>query len=361
MKWGWFGWAEKQNDWHAAVCPSLRVFDLHYQRWVRPSKQCGFVAPLLALGWTRKKIAKPLQTSCVHIQVNKSNWKRVDLVPVEPQCLIELDIPQLEYIRLNKGGLKFVIQAYLTSTTLSIIGEPDFSIADYIPYLTEAVFGTSFDRIRVLVIQGYRGSPTLNVLHCFHHLEDLSLLFVGSSLYPRDVDLPLLQTLQRLRIRGGCAKWLDDHTFVQLTSFSIGGTLRDLFLNRVYMPVCAHISLCGLSLELLPVFQAALVPRLMAEWNLQGLEPHQGHFHAADGATHPTVGALNKIHARVLRLTTATGYKHLITVIQLRYELEDLSIQFKTDIRVANEFLIALTKTIVDYSLTKVPKPSFDT
>ena len=363
-----FQWAERQNDWHAAVCPSLRVFNLHYQRWVRPSEQLGFVAPLLALGWTRKRTAVPLQTSCVHIKASEGNWKRVELVPVKPKCLIELNIPQLNSLKLGSLTHELVFQAYLTSAALSAIDACFAFPMDVIPHLTEAVFGTYFYRIRVLNLENispFGEIPTLNVLHCFHQLEHLSLWRINISLYPHDVDLPLLRTLQTLYIDMNHAQWLDGHTFVKLTSFSTGATryttIEHPFPNRVYMPVCARISLICDCIRSLPVFQAALASPLVAEWNLESLELRQEDFRAARGATHPVVHALNKIHAQVLRLTDAMGYRHLIAVIQLIYELEELSIKFRANIHVADKFLIALTEMIVDNSQTiNATKPSFD-
>jgi len=86
----WFIRAEEQNEWYTALCPSLRVFKLLYQRWLRSSEQIGMVAPLLALGWTRQKTATPLQNLCVHMKANSGDWNSVELVPVKPECLIDL-------------------------------------------------------------------------------------------------------------------------------------------------------------------------------------------------------------------------------------------------------------------------------
>ena len=355
----WFEWAEKQNDWHATICPSLRVFNLHYQRWLRPGERIGFVSPLLALGWTRKKTGMPLQTSCVHMRANSRKWGRVELVPEKPQALIELDIPHLEPLRLKKEAFEFVFRAYLTSAALSVIDKPNFG--NCVPYVTEAFFGRSFSRIRVLSIQGdFDGKSTLNVLHCFHHLEGLSLTNVRVSLYPHDNDLPLLQTLQRLSIHGGCAKWLDGHTFVKIASFSVMfiSPWRDSFPNRVNMPACTHIFFDTNSLEFLPMFQSAFIIPRTDEWNLQrgALCPH--HFR---GSTQGMADALSKICARVLRLSIATNCQHLIMVIQSRYELEELSIRLSTNFLSTNKFLISLTDVIVDYPLTKTTNTSFDT
>ena len=346
---GWFVWAENQNDWHVAICPSLKVFNLHYQRWLRPNEQFGFVAPLLALGWSRKKTENPLQTLCVHMKMNHGNWKRVELVSIKPEHLLELDIPQLQYLTLDQGALQFVLEAYLTSATFSAI-EVYYGI-DPIPHLTEAVFGTSFNRMRVLSVQDLDEEYTLDVLHCFHHLEELSLKGVQIMLYSDDIDFPLLQTLQRLHIHGGCAKWMDGLIFVQLKYFSVRfiSSWCHSFPKRVDMPVCTNISYDLRPLEFLPIFQAAFVLPLMREWTLQGLFFRNP---LVDG-----VHTFSEVHARVLRLSCNTEIPQLVMVIQPRYELEELSICLHSHL-MAKEFLIALTEVIVDCSMKKPTKTS---
>ena len=225
--------------------------------------------------------------------------------------------------------------------------------------VTEAVFGTSFSRIRILRIhEGYgRSRSTLNVLHCFHHLEILQLHGVVSSLYPNDADLPLLQTLQELSIYGGCAKWLDGHTFVQLTSLNVGGLFswQDSFPNRVDVPVCTHISFGASCLEFLPVFQAAFVFPLLVEWNTCG------GFQCSEETALSVVDAFSRIRARAFQFTFSNQYEYLLMAIQPKYELETLSMEFDHDTRAVNKFLIGLTEVIVDYSLTKPTNTSFDT
>ena len=344
----WFTWAENQNDWYAAICPSLKVFNIHYQRWVRPSEQIGFVAPLLALGWSRKKTRIPLQTLCAHMKANNGNWKSVVLVSVKPENLLDLDISQLQYLRqLEQDALQFVFQAYLTSATLSVI-EGQYR-TESIPHLTEAVFG-SFNRIQVLRIRDLSMKCMLDVLHCFYHLEELSLEGVQIALYSHDVDFPLLQTLQRLRILGGCAKWMDGHTFVQLKYFTVGfiSSWYNSFPKRVDMPICTHISYDTRSLEILPAFQAAFRFPLMHEWTLQGWFYQTSHVHA-----------LSKVHARVLRLSCHIDTPQLMMVIRLRYELEELSIELHGQ-AMTRKSLRALTEVIVDYSLKKPTNTSFD-
>jgi len=166
----WFSWAEEQNEWYTAICPSLRVFTLWYQRWLRPSEQIGVVAPLLALGWTRQKPATPLQNLCVHVKANSGDWNSVELVPVRPRCLIDLNIPYLQSLALGDREHTVLFQTILTSIALSAIDAPTYMFR----YITEALFGPSLHMLRVLCIVGWNDTP-LNVLHCFHHLQEVSL------------------------------------------------------------------------------------------------------------------------------------------------------------------------------------------
>ena len=344
----WFTWAEKQRDWQAAICPSLKVFNLHYQRWLRPNEQIGFVAPLLALGWSRKKTAMPLRSLCIHMKVD-----RVDLVPIKFKCLIELDIPQLKYLGMDRAALGFVFRAYLTSTTLSVIdGLYGPSHKQSTPHLTEAVFGTSFHKIRVLSIHEPQ-TTKIEVLHCFHHLEELSLTNVLIKPYSHDVNLPLFQTLQRLCISRGSAKWMDGHTFVQLKYFGVRliSSWHNSFPKRVDMPICTHISYGINSLEFLPIFQAAFHFPLMHEWSMHGLD--------FEDPLVDWVHALSNVHAQVLRLPSHHETTQLVMAIQPRYELEELSIRFRDHLMV-KEFFIALTEVIVDCSLKRPKNTSFD-
>ena len=284
------------------------------------------------------------------MKLNHGNWERVELICVKSNHLLELDIPQLQYLRLNKRALEFVFQAYLTSTTLSVIEGPYHK--ESIPHLTEVVFGTSFHRIRVLCIhQQWTTKTRIKVLHCFHHLKELSLKNVLIELYSHDVDFPLFQILQRLSISGGCAKWMDGHTFLQLKYFRVGciSSWCGSFPKRVDMPICTHISYDTDSLEFLSIFQAAFHFPLMREWNVYGLfvqDPLVDWVHA-----------LSNVHAQVLRLPCHGKTTQLVMAIQPRYQLEELTICLRNPC-MAKEFFISLTEVIVDYSLEKLTNTS---
>jgi len=343
--WGsslWFKWAETQNAWYTAICPSLRVFDLWYQRWLRPSEHIGMVAPLLALAWTRQKTASPLQNLCVHMKANSGDWNSVNLVPVKPQCLIDLNIPHLQSLSLGGQEHRALFEMNLTSVALSVIDEPFCESR----YITEALYGPSFYRLRVLRVLGMQKTKTpLNVLHCFHHLEVLSLVDVQVSHYHHNVDLPLFQTLKTLSIWGGCAGWLDGHNFLRLTSFNAepGPEWKNLFPRRVDMPVCTYIRFCDQTLECLPMFQAGIAAPLLHEWDMQDLMLSKEYF--KNNIKNAGIEALEQIRVQVLRVAIREYYQGVITIITPRHELEELSILISGSYRAANGLLSALMET----------------
>jgi len=347
----WFNWAGTQNEWYTAICPSLRVFKLWYQRWLRPSEQIGMVAPLLALGWTRQKTATPLQSLCVHMKVNSEDWHSVELVPVERQRLVDLNIPHLQSLELDDLERGAIFEMNLTSAALSVIDAPIYMYR----FITEALFGSSFHRLRVLWVRGQKTKTPLNVLHCFQRLEDLALYDVQVSHCDHNVDLPLFQTLKRLTIWGGCVKWLDGHRFLQLTSFNArpGEEWHNSFPRRVDMPVCTYIQFYCWDLEALPMFQAGIVAPLLYEWDMAYLILDREYFQGAlDSKKEAGIHALEQIHPQVLRVAIKEYYEDLIMIITPRHELKGLSIQFCGSYLAANGLLSALM------DITNAPLPT---
>jgi len=339
---GWFYWAEQRNRWYTALCPSLRVFELWYRRWLRPSEQIGMVAPLLALGWTRQKTATPLQNLCVHMKANSGDWNSVELLPVKPECLMDLNIPHLQSLELNNEEHRALFEMNLTSAALSVIDEPICRFR----YITEALFGPSFHRLRALSVRGRQKTKTpLNVLHCFHHLEDLALYDVQVSHCDHNVDLPLFQTLKRLTLWKGCVKWLDGHKFFQLTSFQAwaGPEWNNSFPQRVDMPVCTYIRFYDHGLESLPVFRAGIVVPRLYEWDMPDLILNRQYFMSSK--KHAGIEALEQIREQVLRVAIYEYYQGLITIITPKCELEELSILIEGSYSAANGLLYALRET----------------
>ena len=129
----------------------------------------------------------------------------VDLVPVKHQCLAELAISHLQSLKPCEDLLRMC----LTSAALLVIDRSS-PLHNYVPLVNEALFGLSFRRLRVLRISGdYRRTPTLDVLHCFQCLEELSLDYV--SALPHHKPLPLARTLKKLLKGSKDAKLLASH------------------------------------------------------------------------------------------------------------------------------------------------------
>jgi len=266
-----FEWAQKQNDWHVAISPSLKVFKLRYLRWLRPSEQNGMIPPLLVLGWTRQKIAVKLQVLCVYMGANSRDQKIVELVPGNSQCLTNLVIPHLTHVQPSKSndtGLASLFEMCLTSAALSAI-EVLYGWYGPIFQHTQPLFGPSFHSLRLFRVCGDPSRKfTITVLHHFQHLEELSLTRVWVSLFRNDVELPLVKTLRQLSIDGGCLKWLDGLKFVQLTSFRVGppGEYHNSFSNRVDMPACTYFNLLGGAPQFLAILQAHFVLPFLEKW-----------------------------------------------------------------------------------------------
>jgi len=310
------------------------------------------VAPLFALGWTRQKTATPLQKLCVHMKANSGDWNSVELVPVKPECLIDLNIPHLQTLELDDRERRDLFYNILTSAALSVIEGP----IDMFKFITKTLFGPSFHMLRVLWVRGSgHEDPLLNVLHCFHHLEELFLDRVQVSHRHHNVDLPLCQTLKRLTIKAGSVQWLDGHKFLQLRSFDARPEFkwRDSFPQRVDMPVCTYIRFYDYTLECLPMFQAGIVAPLLYEWDLSNPILTKEYFKKRK--RHAGIEALKQIHVQVLRVDTRDYYQGFITIITPRHELEELSIRFWGPYRAANGLLSALMETTDAHLSTETP------
>ena len=270
----------------------------------------------------------------------------IDLVPVEPRCLSELAIPHLQSL---KPDAMVLLEMYLTSAALLVI---ESHISSSIPYVNGPLFSPSFRRLRVLMISGYcPKNCTVDVLHCFQCLEELSL--AGVLVSTHHIYLPLVQTLKRLSLLDGSAKWLDGHDFVQLVSFSVGvphRTKQDIsFPRRVVMPVCTSITCHVGSLEFLLMVRAGIVAPRLAEWNLDSPVLSKKDFQAAkNGIKQDGIEALQQIRVRKLVVSINDYYQGLIMIITPRHELEELFIKFYGSGSAAIGLLSALMETIVN-------------
>ena len=163
---------EYNTGWRCTVCPSLRILELTYHKWLRPVYNDDFLPPLLALSWSRDKAAAPLQLH-VHYKTPMHSWESLN--PSSPQVL-----EALSYLRIPR---------HRRVTQLSLKTEIWKSAA-----LEHVLFAHFLYRLRVLAIKDFTDTKgrMLNVLPSFHELRELVLFSVHIPPPPRDFDPPLL-------------------------------------------------------------------------------------------------------------------------------------------------------------------------
>ncbi len=95
LKFDWRELFRKNNTgWGCTVCPSLRILELKYKRWLRPGDNEDFLPPLYALGYSREKAATPLQLQihCKSFMHTFGAWNST--LPQVKQAISCLEIPQ---------------------------------------------------------------------------------------------------------------------------------------------------------------------------------------------------------------------------------------------------------------------------
>ena len=331
-----FDWRElfRENvtEWRCTVCPSLRVLELKYHKWLRPGYNNDFLPPLLALSWSRKKTATPLQCD-VHYKTSAHSWELLGV-------LRPLGIEPLSRLRTTQDGQ--VTQLSLeTATWKSAI----FENARVIPFLS---------RLQVLQITSTSlgVKRVLNVLPSFHELRDLELSRV--HIPPLDVDLPLVHTLQRLSLRRSTLAWMDGLVFTKLQKFSVDEhDWPETFKRKVGMPACTHIVFQQDKLKKLPILQSHFHFPLLSTCIFPSTWKHS---HYDEGG----ISALQQIHAKVFRFRIESSRPRLLELLESKYEVEQLDLEiFPRPRSSPSAYEVDLTRFSVTNPITnKLPCPN---
>ena len=327
-----FDWRElfRENgtEWRCTVCPSLRVLEIKYHKWLRPGYNDDFLPPLVALSWSREKTATPLQCD-VHYKTSVHSWESLGLL--RPQV-----IEALSCLKTTEDGQ--VIQLSLkTNTWKSAI----FENALVIPFLS---------RLQVLQITGsfFPEKGVLNVLPSFHELRDLELSRVHIS--PLEVHLPLVHTLRRLSLEYSTLAWMDGLVFTKLQKFSVDEHgWPETFKQRVGMPACTHKVFRQDKLETLPILQSNFHFPLL---NTCILTSTWDHYKYDEGG----INALQRIHAKVFRFRIDPGHLRLLELLESKDEVEQLDLVI---VPIFGSYTEVLTKFSVTNPITnKLPCPN---
>ena len=329
-----FDWRElfRENNtgWRCTICPSLRILELKYQRWVRPGENYDFLPPLYALIHSREKAAAPLQLQ-VHdksLMTSFGSWNSTVARIVEDISCLE--IPQHDQI-----------------TDLSLRTR-EWNNAVY----DNALFVPFFYHLQILEISVFFGGRVvLNVLPFCHELKELKLYFVNIPPLAHGADLPLVQTLQNLSLRRSTLAWMDGLVFKKLQRFDIyepgsPGT----FKQKVGMPACTHIVFEQEELKSLPVFQSNFRLPLLGTCEL---------LSAWGEHDERVISALKQIHAKRFKIRIMNSSSRLLELIESKDEVEQLDLVITAGALQAELAQVILSRMSATNHITmKVPCPN---
>ena len=291
---------ENSTGWRCTVCPSLRVLELKYQRWLRPVYNNDFLPPLLALSWSRAKATTPLQLHVHYISSTNSLglWNpRLPKVNEAISCLKTL----------QHGGVTHL--ALLLDRWNNSVHEH----ALFVPFLYHL-------QILRLGNSSFNRRQALNVLPIFHELKELSLFFVDIPPLACGVDLPLVHTLQRLSLRRSTLAWMDGLVFTQLQRFEVDESgWPEAFKRKVGMPACTHIVFSQHTLKSLPVLQSDFHLPLLDTCEFDGLWDFPEHDERG-------ISALQRIHAKRFKFHIFSPSQRLMGLLESKNKVEQLDL-----------------------------------
>ena len=291
---------ENSTGWRCTVCPSLRVLELKYQRWLRPVYNDDFLPPLLALSWSRVKAAIPLQLLVHYISSMNS---------------LELWNPTLLQVNKAISCLKTLQHGQVTH--LAILSERWNNVVH-----ENALFVHFLYHLQILRLgnSSFNRRQVLNVLPFFHELRELSLCFVDIPPFTCDVDLPLVHTLQRLSLRESTLVWMDGLVFTQLQRFEVDEySWPSTFKQKVEMPACTHIVISQYELKRLPVLQSDIHLPLLDTCELNGLWDFSKYDEKG-------ISALQRIRAKRFKFHVFSSHKRLLGLLESKDEVEQLDL-----------------------------------
>jgi hypothetical protein len=259
------------------ICPSLRRLELKYERWFRQTDQLEMVPPLMAIGWSRRETATPLEYFSLCFQGSDAQWKVLKV----PEDIYDLNIAALEIPRLELfQEFPSFFGSCVTATATSVLNlkhdmphlkhgmpHPKGGMPDHL-HQTLPLFESYFRQLSVLSIyHAYETAPTFDILPNFFQLVELQLFSVDIPSYSVNAGLPLFQTLLRLSLRSMAVTWMDGCVFTRLKRLHLETVSVDGPFS-VSLPVCTHIKFnMGVSFLSQSIFHVPTLIELDRLWN----------------------------------------------------------------------------------------------
>ncbi len=291
---------ENSTGWRCTVCPSLRILELKYHRWLRSGYSNDFLPPLYALSYSREKAAKPLQLQ-VHYKSSMNSlesWNST--LPQVNEAISCLKIPHHGHItHLSLHTRRWNNDVYENALFVPILY-----------HLQILVISSSFST----------GRKVLNALPHFHKLRELDLSSIDIPPLACDVDLPLVHTLQKLSLRNTTLAWMDGLVFAQLQRFTVDEHgWPEIFQQKVGMPACTHIVFIQDKLKSLPVLQSNFHLPFLGTCEFSSLWNHPLYDERG-------ISALQRIRARIFKFRFDFDSLRLLELLESKDEVEQLDL-----------------------------------
>ena len=320
VDWAQFNELKKGTGWRATICPCLRYLELRYEKWLRQSDSLEFLAPLLAMSWSRGRTVTPLEL-CLLFKSPQNSWKPFNLNPQSTVMLSSLGIPLFMELPDTCTSLSFdkLDQCFASTTHLP----QERSTWGREPYKSPLFTLCSY-HLQVLKIYGLNQTLPSHTLLAFQQLKELVLDNVSIPLLPHTVHLPLVHTLRNLSLFMSSLSWMDGRRFGLLERFEvdeIGWPIS--FQQRVGMPACTHIKFRQQDLEVLPLLQS--------NFQLPSLEMWEFAYSWRDSNNDKQgISALQMIQAKSFSFTLWGDCHGLFNLLEFKDEIERLVLQFWT-------------------------------
>jgi len=198
----WAKW-RKSVTWHSNILPHLEYLGIQYPKGFS-QPECLYYSPLLNLvGWTRSQLTPPLE----HLKVWEGSGTTDDIIVVDyaPQAQL--------------SGYDFEIPRGMVTRRL-LIRDP----VDRLLQLGSTIL---FRQLHDLEID-YNHNHEINILPFLEQIKRLDIWHAIIPTYSLNIYLPLVQTLQSLRLCHSTFSWMLGRSFKALREFSVGDPLDTL-------------------------------------------------------------------------------------------------------------------------------------
>ena len=193
----WKQWCSSQT-WHANILPSLKYLGIRSPKGFSPS-QCLDNLPLLRfVAWTREQLCPPL----AELKVWEGRGTNDDIV---------VDYCSTDYLDKHLGTSREdydwrIVRGMVTQTLVI-----DYNNTPLFKHLHSTIL---FRKLRTLMLEALPDDT--HILPCLQHIEELELWNSTIPAYSLDVDLPLVDTLDRLQLTNSTFSWMLGRSFPYL-------------------------------------------------------------------------------------------------------------------------------------------------